>query len=103
MKKVIYFATAAVLSLTMVSCGGTNESDEDKIEKELLKEFEEKQEAELDNIEAGLKENGAEIMENAQEMGEDMMDKGAEMVEEGKDIVEESQEKGQEMIKDIKM
>lgn len=110
MKKVIYFATVAVLTLSMVSCGGTSESDLDKLEADM----QENSESIMNEIENQVEENVNSTIETGTELMEDAKEKGAEMVEEGKDIVEtakekgaemieESQEKGAEMIKDIKM
>jgi hypothetical protein len=92
MKKVMYFAAAAVLTMSIASCGGTSESDLDRLENEMKEQAENG----MDKVENQVDETVNTVKEEGEEMLDAAKDKGAEMVEEGK-------EAANKMQKEIKM
>lgn len=86
MKKVMYFAAAAVLTMSIASCGGTSESDLDKLENEMKEQAEngmDKVENQVDTVNT-VKEEEQNIVDEAEA-------KGADMAEEGKETSNEMQ------------
>ena len=78
----MYFAAAAVLTMSIASCGGTSEDALDNIEKD-LKEQAEKVENQVDTVNT-VKVEEQNIVDTAEA-------KGADMVEEGKETANEMQ------------
>ncbi len=82
----MYFAAAAVLTMSIASCGGTSESDLDKLENEMKEQAEngmDKVENQVDTVNT-VKEEEQNIVDEAEA-------KGADMAEEGKETSNEMQ------------
>lgn len=90
MKKVFYFAAAAVITISMASCGESiSDTGIDTIVDEAKETLQEGAES--------IKEKGQDVIDEVKATGEEALEK---VQEEGQDIVDAAKEKGAEVAEE---